>query len=78
VTPELDPARELLDFCSTKIISFVDDYGVAPTAIALVLFGRDGEKSFTDAYSWDSTETRTRLETCGTASAILLKRAIDQ
>jgi hypothetical protein len=73
----MDYGRELLDFCTTKITSYAEDYDTPPNAIALVLTGeRDGHK-FTDAYSWDATEKRSRLETCSLASAVLLKRAID-
>jgi hypothetical protein len=77
IAPTMDSGRELLDFCTTKIAGFAEYYDAPPTTIALVLLGeRDGQK-FTDAYSWDTTEKRTRLETCSLASAVLMKRAIE-
>lgn len=77
IAPQTDYGRELLDFCTTKIASYTDCYDTPPTTIALVLSGeRDGHK-FTDAYSWDASEKRSRLETCSLASAVLLKRAIE-
>jgi hypothetical protein len=78
VRPETDFGRELLDFCTTKITSFTEDYDTPPTSIALVLHGEKDGRKFTDAYSWDAAEKHTRLETCSIASAVLLKRAIDQ
>ena len=78
VLPDTDYGRELLDFCTTKITSFTEDYGAPPTSIALVLSGENDGRKFTDAYSWDASEKRTKLETCSLASAVLLKRAIEQ
>jgi hypothetical protein len=78
VKPETDFGRELLDYCTSKITDFTQDCGTPPTSIALVLSGeRDGRK-FTNAYSWDASEKQTRLEICSLASAVLLKRAIEQ
>lgn len=68
---------ELLDFCTTKITGFTEDYDAPPTQIALVLSGDKDGKRFTDAYSWDAAEKRTKLETCSLAAAVLLKRAIE-
>lgn len=77
IQPETDYGRELLDFCTTKISAFTEDYDSPPTTIALVLSGEKDGRKFTDAYSWDAAEKRTRLETCSLASAVLLKRAIE-
>lgn len=77
VRPETDYGRELLDFCTTKITGFTEEYGAPPTTIALVLSGEKDGRKFTDAYSWDAAEKRTKLETCSLASAVLLKRAIE-
>jgi hypothetical protein len=77
VRPETDFGRELLDFCTTKITSFTEDYNTPPTTIALVISGeKDGQK-FTDAYSWDAAEKSSKLETCSVAAAVLLKRAME-
>lgn len=77
VRPEMDFGRELLDFCTTKIMSFTDDYGSPPTSIALVLAGDKDGARFSDGHSWDASEKRTKLETCSAAAAILLKRAME-
>lgn len=77
VCPQTDFGRELLDFCTTKITSFTKEYDAPPTTIALVLSGEKDGRKFTDAYSWDATEKRTKLETCSLASAVLLKRAME-
>jgi hypothetical protein len=77
VMPETDFGRELLDFCTTKITGFTEDYDSPPTTIALVLSGEKDGCKFTDAYSWDASERRTKLETCSLASAVLLKRAME-
>jgi hypothetical protein len=76
VRPATDFGRELLDFCTTKITSFTEDYATPPTTIALVLSGEKDGRKFTDAYIWDAAEKRTKLETCSLASAVLMKRAI--
>lgn len=77
VVPATDFGRELLDYCTTKITSFTEDYGAPPTQIALVLSGDKDGRKFTDAYSWDAAEKHTKLETCSLASAVLLKRAME-
>lgn len=77
VHPETDFGRELLDFCTTKITGFTEDYDAPPTTIALVLSGEKDGRKFTNAYSWDANEKRTTLETCSLASAVLLKRAME-
>jgi hypothetical protein len=77
VEPKTDFEREILDFCVSKITGFAEDYDTPPTTIALVLSGEKDDRKFTDAYSWDASEKRSRLETCSLASAVLLKRAIE-
>jgi hypothetical protein len=77
VRPETDFGRELLDFCTTKITSFTEECGAPPTTIALVLSGENDGKKFTDAYSWDAAEKRTKLDTCSLAAVVLMKRAIE-
>lgn len=78
IRPRMDFGRELLDFCTTKIAGFTEDYDAPPTTIAPVLSGEKDGQRFTDAYSWDAAEKRTKLETCSLASAVLLKRAIGE
>jgi hypothetical protein len=77
VQPETDFGRELLDFCTTKIVEFTEDYDTPPTSIALVISGEKDGRKFTNAHSWDASEKRTKLETCSLAAAVLLKRAMD-
>ena len=77
IVPEVDFGRELLDFCATRITQYIDDNCTAPTSIALVLSGHDDDRRYTDAYHYDASETRTKLETCSVASAVLLKRAME-
>jgi hypothetical protein len=77
VKPETDFGRELLDFCSTRIVEFTEAYDTPPTTIALVLSGQKNDYRFTDAHSWDAAEKRSKLETCSLAAAVLLKRAIE-
>lgn len=74
---ESDAARELIDFCVTQIVEYQRNHGWPPTSIAMVLSGSDGERRATEPYSWDQSETRTKLETCSIAAALLTKRAID-
>lgn len=77
ILPETDYGRELLDFCTSKITGFTEDYDTPPTRIALVLFGEKDGAKFTDAFSWDALSEHTRFETCSCAAAVLLKRAIE-
>lgn len=76
--PQTHFGRELLAFCTTRIMEYTSDYGAPPTSIALVLSGENEGRRATDAYSWDASEKRTQLETCSAASAVLLKRAIGE
>lgn len=76
IEPQFDAAREMLDYCRAQITDFTKEVGSPPTCIALVLAAdHDGERH-TAGYSWDSSEQRTNMEICSTASTILLKRAM--
>ncbi len=79
VRPQTGFGQDLLDYCASSIADYTEEYGVPPTSIAFVLSGSlhegDGTRA-TDAYSWDSSETRTQFETCSAAATILTKRAM--
>ena len=75
--PETNFGRELLDYCTTHITDFTEEYGTPPTTIALVLAAEKDGRRFTEAYSWDATGKRSKMEICSTASTMLLKRAME-
>lgn len=67
-----DGERELIDWCITKIRKHLRTHGEV-TSIALVLIGPKAAQ----AHSW-AIDGALRVVTCGTAAAMLIKRAVEE
>lgn len=77
ITPELDVAREMVQFVSEKLDIYIDEYGEPPMSIAVVFVGPDRGDAATDAWSWSPIdESKSILHTCSVAAAVLWKRAL--
>lgn len=77
IVPKLDVEREMLGFVGDKLREYIEEYSEPPAAIAFVLIGPDRGDAAAVAYSWNPrNENTSRLQTCSTASALLMKRAL--
>lgn len=78
VIPSFDVEREMVDYCQKELRLFIKGAGQPPTRIAVVTMGKGDDGQFhSRANSWDAREQTARVENCGTAAALLLKRATE-
>lgn len=76
ITPEIDQAREFIDYFIQKLQQFRDTSGTVPESVALVFIGTNEENLHSLAHSW-SPGTRTKFETCAMAATLLTRRATE-
>lgn len=78
VVPSLDVEREMVDHVRETIREYIEEHGGPPVSIAFVLIGPSEGDTAATARSWSpGNEQRSRLQVCATASAMLMKRALD-